>query len=128
MGARRCRESIPLRIRYVIFVTILALQCGGDTALATVWDYGCENAIRALKNEQQEVESAHSDFELAESEMESAKSRHNRCTPSRYEDCESQRRAVNNAIHEYNDALDTLKSQFRDFEYAVGKFNRECLS
>ena len=108
--------------------TIIALQCIGDTALATVWDYGCESAIRALTNEQQEVESAHSNFESAKSEMESARSMYNFCTPSRYDDCEFQRLTVNNAIQEYNDALNTLRSQLSDFEYAVGKFNRECLS
>lgn len=107
---------------------VIVLQCSGDTALATVWDYGCEGAIRALKSEQQEVESAHSNFESAKNEMESARSMYNLCTPSRYDDCEFQRMTVNNAIHEYNDALDTLRSQLSDFEYAVGKFNRECLS
>ena len=108
--------------------TIIALQCIGDTALAIVWDYGCESAIRALTNEQQEVESARSNFESAKSEMESARSMYNFCTPSRYDDCEFQRLTVNNAIQEYNDALNTLRSQLSDFEYAVGKFNRECLS
>lgn len=112
----------------MLVATIIALQCGGDTALATVWDYGCDSAIRALQNEQQDVESAHSDFESAKSELESARSMYNLCTPSLYDDCEFQRMTVNNAIRQYNDALDALRSHLSDFEYAVGRFNRECLS
>ena len=106
---------------------IVALQCKDQFVLAAVWDYGCEGAIGNLRNEQEEVESAHSNFESAKSELEFARSMYNLCTPSTYGDCEFERMNVNNAIHEYNDAVGTLKSQLNDFEYAVRSFNRECL-
>jgi hypothetical protein len=128
VDVRRWIERIPLRINYILVGAIIVLQCSGSIALAAVWDYGCESAISELKNEQQDVESAHSNFESAKSEMESARSMYNLCTPSLYDDCDIERMNVNNAIQEYNDAVDTLRSHLSDFEYAVGRFNRECLS
>lgn len=111
----------------ILVGTTMALQGIGGTVLASVWDYGCESAIRNLRNEQQEVESAHNDFESAKSEMESAKAMYNLCSPSRYDDCEFQRMTTNTAIQQYNYTLETLRDQLRDFEYVAGRFQRECL-
>lgn len=112
----------------ILVGTIMALECIGSTVLASVWDYGCEGAISELHHEQQEVESAHSNFESAKSELESAKMMYRLCSPSLYGDCDFERMNVNNAIREYNDALDTLRSRLRDFEHAVSRFKNECFS
>ena len=87
-----------------------------------------KGAIRHLRNEQQDVESAHNDFEAAKSEMESARAMYDLCTPGPYSDCDFERMNVNNTIQRYNDAVDTLKSRLSDFDYGVRKFNGECLS
>lgn len=113
--------------RFVSAVLFIGLQSNGDSGLAAVWDYGCQGAINYLRNEQQEVESAHHDFESAQSNMESAKFSYSLCSPSRYADCEFERSNANYAIQQYNYALDSLKSQLRDFDYAVTKFKRECV-
>ena len=105
--------------RRTLVATILSFQCVEGVSIATVWGYGCEGSIRALKNAQQDVESAHSSFESAKSEVEFAKSMYNLCTPTRYDGCEFQRMNLNNAVQEHNDALAALKSRLTDFEYAV---------
>jgi len=97
VGARRWRESIPLRVNYVFIGVVILLQCHVGTALATAWDYGCESAISTLTSEQQEVEFAHSDLESAKSEMESARSTYNLCTPSRYDDCDFERMTLSHS-------------------------------
>lgn len=127
MDARWGTESDRMKKLYLLVAVFITLQCNDDTGLTAVWDYGCESAIRSLRNEQQEVESAHNDFESAQSEMESARSMYNFCSPGLYDDCEFQRMTTNTAIQQYNYALDTLRTQIRDFEYVVGKFKRECL-
>ena len=111
-----------------IVLTVMILHCNGRMALAAVWDSGCEGSIGNLRDEQQEVESAHNDFESAKTEMEFARSMYALCSPSLYDDCEFQRMNVNIAVQEYNNTLETLRSQLSDFEYALVRFKRECLS
>ena len=80
---------------------------------AEVWEWSCESAIRKLKNAQEEAASAKTD-------IDSAKSYYELCTPSRYNTCEFERTALNNAIDDFNSAIS-------DFDFALTSFKNSCL-
>ena len=111
----------------VLFFLIAAVLSIPQFSVAAVWDYSCEGAIKNLKDEQEEVESAHKRFESQKNEMESASSMYDLCTPSMYDDCGFWLLNANNANQEYNDALRNVRRQLTYFGFAVDRFKRDCL-
>ena len=90
---------------------------------AEPWDSLCEAAINDLRRAQQDVSSAHKEFESAKSLYESEKRNLDVCQG----DCRHERQIVNTAIQDYNNRLRELKNTISNFESALQDFRKNCL-
>jgi flagellar biosynthesis chaperone FliJ len=90
---------------------------------AEPWDSLCEAAINDLRRTQQDVSSAHKEFESAKSFYETEKRNLDVCQG----DCGHQRQIVNTAIQDYNNHLKELKNAISTFESALQDFRKNCL-
>lgn len=111
-----------LKARYLFCFYLIFLSFPTNLS-AEVWDSVCETAINDLRRAQQEVSSAHREFESAKSRAESGKRMLDLCQG----DCRPEREMLNIGVSGYNNRLQELKNALSSFEAAVHGFRGNCL-